>query len=34
VVAVVSAILPDYGGSNLGVPVGPLRALLRGGEGG
>ncbi|HXV30407.1 MAG TPA: serine protease, partial [Sinorhizobium sp.] len=28
VIAVNAAILPEYGGSNLGVPVGPLRALL------
>jgi S1-C subfamily serine protease len=28
VVAVNAAILPEYGGSNLGVPVARLRALL------
>ncbi len=28
VVAVNAAILPEYGGSNLGVPAAKLRALL------
>jgi S1-C subfamily serine protease len=32
VVAVNAAILPEYGGSNLGVPIAKLRALLEGAE--
>ena len=28
VVAVIAAILPEYGGSNLGVPAAKVRALL------
>ena len=28
VIAVNAAILPEYGGSNLGVPVAKVRALL------
>ena len=32
VVAVNAAILPEYGGSNLGVPVSEVRALLRAAE--
>lgn len=34
VVAVNTAILPEYGGSNLGVPVARLRVLLAAGDGG
>jgi hypothetical protein len=30
VVAVNAAILPEYGGSNLGVPVSKVRELLKG----